>query len=151
VSSIFGVAIAIITAAIIILTALGFLFKRRESGMLMVSAPSSAEAASASVTEVEKPVEDVAEVSKAVETASTAVEEGAERPEVSLSDTARPPKKKSVKKAKKPKVITKSLEAKIIAMYRKGKTPTEIARALGISRSSVYRRIKKGSKAKAKK
>jgi len=150
VSSIFGVAITIITAAMVILTALGFLFKRRESGMLMVSAPSSVVAAPA-VTEVEKPAENVAEVSEAVETASTAVEKGAERPEVSLSDTARPPKKKSVKKAKKPKVITKSLEAKIIAMYRKGKTPTEIARALGISRSSVYRRIKKASKAKAKK
>ena len=45
------------------------------------------------------------------------------------------------------RVISRSLERKIIAMYKAGKSPKEIAEALGISKSSVYRRVRKVLKA----
>ena len=55
-------------------------------------------------------------------------------------------KRKSLK-GRRRRVISRSLERKIIAMYRAGKSPKEIAEALGISRSSVYRRVRNVLKA----
>jgi len=133
VSSIFGVLVAIIVAAVGVLTALGFLLKRRASSLAPVP-----------VAMGRIPVE--GSVSHPEEDEPEAVEEVR-----APADVARPPKKRSGKKSRKPKTITKSLEAKIISMYRKGKSPKEIAEALGISRSTVYRRIRKdlnGGKAK---
>ncbi len=55
-------------------------------------------------------------------------------------------KKKSSRSKKKRRSISKSLEKKIISMYKAGKSPKEIAKALGISTSSVYRRVKNALK-----
>jgi len=55
-------------------------------------------------------------------------------------------KKKSSRIKKRRRSISKSLERKIIAMYKAGKSPREIAEALGISTSSVYRRVKNALK-----
>jgi len=55
-------------------------------------------------------------------------------------------KGKKLLRGRKRKLISKSLEKKIITMYRSGKTPREIAEMLGISRSSVYRRVRNALK-----
>ncbi len=45
-------------------------------------------------------------------------------------------------KVKQRRRITKRIERKIIEMYKSGKSPKEIARVLGISTSTVYRRVR---------
>jgi transposase-like protein len=55
-------------------------------------------------------------------------------------------KGKKTLRGRKRRSISKSLERKIITMYRAGKSPREIAEVLGISRSSVYRRVRNALK-----
>ena len=47
------------------------------------------------------------------------------------------------KKRKRRKRVGKRLERKIVKLYKKGKSPKEIAEELGISTSTVYRKLKK--------
>jgi DNA-binding NarL/FixJ family response regulator len=52
------------------------------------------------------------------------------------------PQEAGNEKRVKRRKITKRVERKIIEMYRSGKSPKEIARTLGVSTSTVYRRVR---------
>ncbi len=47
------------------------------------------------------------------------------------------------KRRRKRRKVGKRLERKIVRLYRKGKSPKEIAEELGISTSTVYRKLRK--------
>ncbi len=50
---------------------------------------------------------------------------------------------RSESKRRKRRKVGKRLERKIVRLYRKGKSPKEIAEELGISTSTVYRKLRK--------
>ncbi len=56
---------------------------------------------------------------------------------------------KTSRKTRRRRKLTKSIERKIVKMYRSGMSPKEIAKALGISTSTVYRRVKSIASRKA--
>jgi len=51
--------------------------------------------------------------------------------------------KRNESRRKKRKKVGKRLERKILRLYREGKSPKEIAEELGISTSTVYRKLRK--------
>jgi len=53
------------------------------------------------------------------------------------------PTRSEPRKRKRRRRVGKRLERKILRLYKKGKSPKEIAEELGISTSTVYRKIKK--------
>ena len=131
-----------VLAFVAALATAGFLLKRRyadifQEGVEEVSEANNYNEVSEAMEEEEK-AEDVADV---VSDAEVIEEEKPVPKEVRNSV-----KKKSSRSKKKRRSISKSLEKKIIRMYKAGKSPKEIAKALGISTSSVYRRVKNALK-----
>ena len=127
-------------ALIAALTVVGFLLRRRYSGI-----PEEG------VRDVDEVINS-AEVSEASNDAgSVEVAEGASKGEAaeeakSSSGKVRSSARKKSSRSRKRRSISRSLERKILTMYKAGRRPKEIAEALGISTSSVYRRVRNALK-----
>lgn len=146
--SIVGLAVLVVGGVVAALALLGWVFKRRYGGYKVIEEPTEI------VVDVEPPEPIEAEyapsppdeVSDSLDTVDEdeVIEEELEAVvEVKPSNGDRKTRKsKSSRKRRKGRSLPRRIERKIISMYRKGMSPKEIADALGVSTSTVYRKLR---------
>ncbi len=146
--SIVGLAVLVAAGAVAVLAVLGWVFKRRYGGYEVIEEPADV------VVDVEvpepveagyipPPPEDVNEPLEAADEVEGIDGEPEIVVEVKPSNgNGKMRKSKSSKKRRRGRSLPRRIERKIISMYRKGMSPKEIADALGVSTSTVYRKLR---------